>query len=79
MGAFCILEDNLKRAYSVITGTRVYRFKTEDQAKKDVATWGRGLERSLNESLGKLIERITKAIREDDRYPTDAGDALEQN
>ena len=78
VGTFCILEDNLKRAYSKITGTRRYEFQTEDKAKKDVAAWGRELEKSLNESLGKLIERITKAIREDDRYPTDAGDALEQ-
>ena len=78
VGAFGVLEDTLKRAYLSITGTRVPKFQTDDQAKEAVAAWGHNLEEMLNQSLGKLIERITKAIREDDRYPLGAGHTLEQ-
>ena len=78
VGAFGVLEDTLKRAYLKITGTRGHKFQTEEQTKEAVAAWGRELEKSLNESLGELIRRITKAIRADDRYPTGAGATLEQ-
>ena len=78
VGAFGVLEDILKRAYLGITGTRGHRFQTEEQAKDAVAAWGRELEKSLNETLGDLIRRITKALRADDRYPTEAVAALEQ-
>ena len=77
VGAFGVLEDTLKRAYLKITGTRGHKFQTEEQTKEAVAAWGRELEKSLNESLGKLIRRITKAIRADDRYPTGAGATLD--
>ena len=56
--------------------TRTYR--TVEQAEKAFATWEEDLETSLNDPLGKLVERMATAIKADSRYSKDDIDAIEQ-
>ena len=76
VGTLAFLEDCLKRATLAITATRTYR--TVEQAEKAFATWEEDLETSLNDPLGKLVERMATAIKADSRFPKDDIDAIEQ-
>ena len=63
---FGFLEDCLKRANLAITATRKY--KSLEEATRAYETWQRSLEKSLDESLGELSNRLVEALTEDDRF-----------
>ncbi len=60
------LDPVLKRANLAITATRKY--KSLEEATRAYETWQRSLEKSLDESLGELSNRLVEALTEDDRF-----------
>ena len=74
IGTLAFLEDCLKRANLAITATRTYR--TVEQAEAAFATWQSDLETSMNETLKKLADRMATALKDDERYPATALEAI---
>ena len=69
--AMGILEDCPKRALLAITATREY--DSLKAAEETFETWERELERSMNETLGALAQRVIGVPTEDKRYsPSDS-------
>ena len=66
IATFGFLEDCLTRANLALTASREY--ESVEDAEQAFGVWERDLERSLDESLGVLIERFVRALSKDHQF-----------
>lgn len=61
VGTFGHLEEVLKKAILIFTGTKEY---SEDELEEDLIKWTLTLEKTLTNPLGNLIDSYGKSVRE---------------